>query len=719
MASSLVAARNGAGRKGPGRGHASAVVRSLYESLAEVKTAMQTKLSGSKLTMHDATTLRMHAYTASEVQKRFPTLPAHRAGIFIPYFDIDGRPTKFFRFRYLEYGHDTGFKALVADQLKQLRYGQPKSSANEIYLPPFIDWRAYAQDVSKPIVITEGEFKAACATKLGIPTLGLGGVWSFKSSAQHQPLLEAFKQFVWRDRVVYICYDSDAVTNHQVIKAENALARELMLLGAVPHVARLPQIAIGVKCGIDDYIVARGVDSLMQDVLLPTETWRAAQELYALNEEVVYVIDPGLILKLENLQRMTARAFVDHAYADRIYYEEIVTDKATKMQERSAAKEWLKWPQRAKVTRITYEPGQDRVVNGQLNTWSGWGCLPSAGTIAPWTKLLDYLFTGAKDEDRKWFEQWLAYPLQFPGEKLYSAAVFWGIHHGTGKSLVGYTMFKIYGANATEIGDRDLYSNHNEWAEHRQFVMGDEITGGDKRNTADRMKSMITQKQLRLNPKYVPSYVVPDHINYYFTSNHPDAFFLEDTDRRFFIHEVKTRPLEQDYYKNYMKWLEQEQGAEHLFWHFLHLDLTGFDPQGHAPSTASKIEMIDTGRSDLGSWVARLREDPDRVLRLGNKELKYTLFTSEELRMIYDPGHETRVTANGLARELRRAGFSKVYDGMGVLTATNGQQRLWAVRDVERLLKLRGPTIAEIYDKERAFAAKNGIGNNGSKKSKF
>lgn len=716
MVSKFLACNGASSSSGPGRRHVASYVHSLFSNLAEVKKAMQAKLELSKLTMKDADLLHMQAYTASEVEKRFPTLPAHRAGVFIPYFDMAGRPTKFFRFRYLEFGHDRGFKALVADQLKQLRYGQPKGSVNEIYLPPFIDWLDYAKDVAKPIVITEGELKAACATKHGVPTIGLGGVWSFKSSAQHQPLLEQFKNIVWRDRVVYICYDSDASSNPQVIKAANALARELMLLGAVPHVLFVPAVAVGTKCGLDDYIVVKGVDCLLQEVLLPSEMWRASQELHKLNEEVVYVVDPGLILKMENLQRMTARAFVDHAYADRIYYEELVSEKGTKMQERSAAKEWLKWPQRSKVTRITYEPGQERVVNGQLNTWSGWGCLPKQGSVTPWTKVLDYLFLGAKDEDRKWFEQWLAYPLQFSGEKLYSASVFWGIHHGTGKSLVGYTMFKIYGSNATEIGDRDLYSNHNEWAEHRQFVMGDEITGGDKRNTADRMKSMITQRQLRLNPKYVPSYVVPDHINYYFTSNHPDAFFLEDTDRRFFIHEVKARPLEQDYYKAYMNWLEQEHGAEHLFWHLLTLDLTGFDPQGHAPITASKMEMIDTGRSDLGSWVARLREDPDRVLRLGAKELKYTLFTSEELRMIYDPGQQTRVTANGLAREMRRAGFSKVYDGMGVLTQVSGQQRLWAVRDAEKLLKLRGPLIADIYDKER----KGSLLNNGNnKKSKF
>lgn len=694
-------------------GRPAAVLRSVFSTVRDVQKAMETKLKESALTAADARTLHLQPYTAAEVERKLKQLPAHRAGFLIPYFDLEGRTSKFYRFRYLEYGTEHGFSALVQQDLKKLRYSQPERTTNELYLPPLIDWQDYALDKEKPIIFTEGELKAACATKLGLPTIGLGGVWCFKASSKHMPLLPQFQHFMWKERKVYIAYDSDAVTNHHVITAENALARELMLLGAAPFICRLPQLVQGSKCGIDDYLVARGADTFMREVLETAQEWRAAQELYALNEDVVYVQDPGVILKLTNLQRMTPRAFVEHAYATRIYYEEQVTQAGTKLVERSAAKEWIKWPHRATVGRVTYEPGKPRITDkGELNVWPGWGLEPQRGDVGPWNKLLDYLFTGCKPEDRRWFEQWLAYPLQHAGEKLYSAVVTWGIHHGTGKSLVGYTMFKLYGDNATEIGDRDLYSTHNEWAEHKQFVMGDEITGGDKRNTADRMKSMITQKQLRLNPKYVPSYTVPDCINYYFTSNHPDAFFLEDNDRRFFIHEVRAKPLDNAFYKDYLDWLNNRGGAAALFYHLLRLDCAEFDPQGHAPVTASKMEMIDTGRSDLGAWAAALREDPDRVLQVAGKQLPYKLWTTTELHTLYDPQGQSRVTVNGLARELRRAGFYKVYSGMSVLTQVAGRQRLWAIRDADVLMKMRGPAIAELYDKERG-----GVG--AQRKSKF
>jgi len=679
----------------------------------DVERAMLAKLQDSTLTKDDAESLGLTPFTGPEMASTsLKVLPAHRAGFAIPYFDLDGKETDFYRYRYLEYGTESGFSALIADQKKQLRYAQPPDTVNELYLPPLVDWAGIALDPTIGIVITEGELKAACGCKHGIPTIGLGGVWCFKAVKHNMPILPMFAEFKWTGRRVLICYDSDAVTNPLVIQAENALASTLLELGAQVFIARLDPLKNGKKCGLDDLVFAQGREALVEKLKEAVE-WDASRELFKLNEEVVYVSDPGLVLRLDTRQRMSPRAFIDHIYAPRTYMsQEIGAGGAQKFVLRSAPKEWIKWPIRSCVARVTYAPGQPRITeNNEFNAWNGWGCHPEPGNVKPWHDLMDYLFDGADNEHKRWFEQWLAYPIQHPGEKLYSAVVVWGVQQGTGKTLVGHTMFRIYGENGTEIGDRDLSSTHNEWAENKQFVVGDEITGGDKRNSADRMKSMITQRLLRLNPKYIPSYTVPDRINYYFTSNHPDAFFLEDTDRRFFIHEVRSKPRENGFYHSYVRWLDEERGAQHLFDYFLNLDLAGFEPQGHAPSTVSKTEMIANGRSDLGSWVAGLREYPDQQLVVGGVARPYSLWTTEELKLMYDPEEKTKVTANGLARELRRAGFNKVNFGMGVYTATKGQQRLWAIRDFEKLNKLGGPKLGELYDKERQA--------NPAKKNKF
>lgn len=691
----------------PSRGHGLRKTKyaSKFTSAASVVTAMQNKLSLSALDAGDAKLLKYKAYTADEAARDLKALPNYHAGFLIPYFDLDGKATKFWRYRYLE-STKTGFDALTTK--KELRYAQPGKSLNEVYLPPVggTNWQSIAKNPEIPLVITEGELKAACATKLGFPTMGLGGVWCFKSNNARMPMLPMFHEFQWRERIVYICYDSDAVTNPQVMTAENALARELMLLGAQPFIVRIPFLEKdNKKIGLDDYLVDEGVDAF-RDLLDNAAEWRAAVELFALNQEVVYVRDPGVILHMEDLRRIAPRAFVDHAYSTRIYYEEQVTDKGTKMVERSAAKEWLKWPHRAEVQRVTYEPGADRITRkNELNVWSGWGCDPEHGNVQPWHDLLDFIF-GKNNPHRKWFEQWCAYPLQNPGAKLYSSAVIWGRKHGTGKSLIGYTLGKIYGSNFTEISDENIKQLHNEWAENKQFVMGDEITSGDKRGMADHLKSMITRKLLRLNPKYIPSYTVPDRINYYFTSNHPDSFFLEDDDRRFFIHEVRGDPMAKAFYNAYEKWMGKDEvigdGIPALFAYLLSLDLSDFDPTGHAPVTDAKRDMIDGGRSDLATWVATLRDDPDTVLRIDKQVLSFDLWRSEDLLLLYDPQEKGKVTANGLARELRRAGFQRPCGTIGCRTS-QGQVRIWAVRDERKYDGLGPNELGTAYDKERGI----------------
>jgi hypothetical protein len=668
---------------------------SIFKTTGELKEALYDKISESGLDQALAVKLGFQAYSADEVAPKLG-LPIQKGGFLIPYWSFAGERTAFWRFRFLE-RTNVGFAALT--DKKDVRYLQPKKSVNEIYIPPLIDWPSIQDDVTKSIIITEGELKAACGCAVGLPTLGLGGVWSFRSTAQHMHMLPQFSQVSWTNRTVYICYDSDAASNNMVIQAENALARELLALGAIPLVVRLPSLCPPRKTGMDDFIVSEGAEPFIL-YLNDAKPWKAAQELHALNEEVIYVNNPGIVLRLDNLQRIAPRAFTDHAFATKRYYEEVVTPNGTKMVERSAAVEWLKWPSRATVERITYKPGLPRITDkGELNIWKGWGCTPTEGSVNPWHELMSHIFKDEPDA-RKWFEQWLAFPLQNPGVKMASCSLLWGREHGSGKSTVGYSMFKIYGENSTEIQDKDLAASFNEWAENKQFVMGDEITGGDKRTSADRMKSMITQKQLRLNVKYIPSYAIPDCINYLFTSNHPDAFFLEDRDRRFFIHEVKGKPLGGEFYGNYYKWLNGS-GAHALFHYLLSLDLSDFNPQAPAFMTSSKQEMIDNGKSDLGSWVGMLRDTPEVVLRLGDRVLEYSLWTTAELLALYDVRQQGKVTQNGMARELARAGFEKVYKGMPCPTPM-GPQRLWLIRPFY-CDGLTGTALGNLYVSERGL----------------
>lgn len=634
--------------------------------------------------------MKMRGIDASAT-RRLGTEFQERPALLIPYIDENNKDTKFYRLRYLD--QPTGFKALG----KPLRYAQPRDTVCGAYLPcgVGIDWKTIVSNNEMSVVITEGEIKAAAMCVNDIPTIGLGGVFSWKSTARGIDLIPALTRIKWAGRSVVVAFDSDAATNQMIVVAMSQLTKKLTELGAFVSIASLPPLDDGSKAGLDDLLVAHGLD-FVKDVLNQAEPSGLAGPLWQMSSEVAYIRDPGLIIQRASGRKMTHTAFTQHAYANRkIMVETTKADGGVKMTEKSLAQTWLEWPARFELERLTYAPGQGRVIDdNQYNLWSGWGCQPAKGDLGPWHDLMDYVF--GKDKDtRRWFESWAAFPLQNPGTKLYSAPLFWGATHGTGKTIIGYTLMYIYGANATEIRQEHLHSSFNEWAENKQFVVADEVTGSDKRIDYDRLKSFITQRSLRLNPKYIPSYEIPDRINYYFTSQHPDAFFLDDTDRRFFVWEMSKPPMPREFYRRYDAWMKGP-GPSHLFDYLLRFNTEGFDPEGPALYTSAKAAMIQDTKSDLGSWVSLLKEDPAGVLGKYGKSAE--LVTNSQLLTLYDPEKKTKVTANGLGRELKRAGFMMVNEGRQVWTK-HGPVRLYALKNYEAWAKKTQRQLATAWEK--------------------
>lgn len=649
------------------------------------------KLKSSGLNRKDAEELGISFLTRQQTLQlggKFKELKSLK----LDYFGVDGKPISdwpkgkpFFRVRYLE--QQEGFEGMT--DKKQPRYAQMEGTAPVAYLPRNAPWASLAKDTSKPLIITEGEFKAAKACKEGFPTIGLGGVYNWRSLKIGLPWLPSLDPINWVRRGVYLCFDSDIRTNMMVQIALKELANELQSRGAMVFFAVLPELKEVKKVGIDDFFVYAGTTAAEQftGILHASEPLGLTSHLWELNEKYLYIRDPGLVYNVNSHSKISPAAFKEHAESIKTAYEGAPKGDRVEYTQVSASAAWLKWPLRSEASKLTYAPGQPRrTSDGALNVWTGWGCEPKRGDISPFMELLEHLFQGAEKGALEWFLKWCAYPLQFPGTKLYTASVIWGIGHGTGKSFIGYILGKIYGKNFTEINQMDLHNHFNEWAESKQFILGDDVTGSDRRAESDFLKKLITQREIRINMKYVPTYVIPDCVNYLFTANQPDAFFLEDNDRRYFVHEVTTSPLSEDFYIDLELWRDTN-GPSALFHYLLNLDVSGFNPSAPAMRTRAKDRMTQNTQSDLASWVRTLRSNPAQVLRLGEIEIKKDLFTSSELIELYDPERRTGTTANGLGRELSRAGIRQICDGAPIRLKDGTLKRLYAVRNDAKWLK--------------------------------
>lgn len=628
------------------------------------------------------------------------------AGYRIPYFTLDGkvRP-ELYRYRFLE---DTRTGFAKASLGKSRRYSQPADTPPAVYWPPFIQWTEILHDNKVPLLITEGEKKSAVATKLGLPCLGLGGVWSFRSKKLGVSLLPDLEEIDWNGRTIFITYDSDAVYNSDVCRAEIALADILVDRGAQAKLIRLPELVEGEKCGLDDYLVHEGVDRFMA-LVEATELYAYGKELHRMNSEVLYIEDPGIVYVRASSQSVRPGDFTAHRYAHWKYTRQNVDSKGSvKIEQRKTAADWLQWEARASVKKFVFAPAEEEITpNRELNLWRGWPYMPVRRSVTLWTQLLNFIFR-TDEAARKYVEQWAAYPIQYPGTKLRNAVAVWGVRKGTGKSLLGYTLGDLYGSAFAEIDESflDGTKQFNAWAREKHFVMGDEISGEDSRRVATRLRAMITREKIEINLKNIPQYVIDDCINYYFTSNSPDCFYLDEDDRRILVHEVRGAPLSDDFYKTFNDWRRTDEGREALMYHLRYeVDTSDFNPMSRPPETLGKLEMFAATRTELESWLINARDFPDLICdKLGKSDL----VTLNELSILYEAEGYKRPSPNLIARKLKELGVDPVYAtdlpiGRAQIFANGKLQRFYALRQPEKWQKKTQEQLRLEYERARGI----------------
>jgi hypothetical protein len=612
-------------------------------------------LARSGLTAADARKMRVQALAPAATHtltKRW-SAPAYK----IPYFDPSGRTLPYFRLRFL-----VPVEELATGKI--LRYWQPPKSAPHVYLPPQVDWTGVLNS-KQDVMLTEGEKKAACASKiLKVPCIGLGGVWSFGSKRLREPVSPDLAPFL-KDRRVNLCFDTDPTPKPEVIAAEQVLVRAILRAGGDPWVVRLPLMQPDQKTGLDDFLVARGADAYEE--LTPERAGEDA-ELIRLNAEVCFIEARHAYYHLAT-QRLYSepKRFAQTTYANR---RVIVYGADGEPKEKNAFDEWRGWARRQAYRDLIYVPGAPKVHEGALNSWSGWGVSPKRGGVAPFQEFVRHLFIGAAPGHLDWFLSWLAYPLQHPGVKLYTSVLLYSRTEGVGKSLLGESMRKIYGDNFIAIKAEHLHSSFNGWVRHKQFILGDEVTGRDRKEDVDRLKNLITQERVVINEKYQEPYTLEDRANYLLTTNRGDALMMGGDDRRNFVHEITVDPLPDEFYTEYDAWYRSEAGAAALFYYLLNLDTGGFDPRAAAPRTAAKSEMSALASNPTEFDAQAFLAAPERIL-LGSPR---DLYTAQELARLLDATGRTHAVTVG--RALAALGLTP----MPIRTA-RGTLRVYAVRN--------------------------------------
>lgn len=655
----------------------------------ELRALTASDLSRSGLTTKDIDTVP----TPRNVTKKLVDINA--ASYKIVYPAIDGKDTGYYRLRLLEDEAlaEGSFGKGNRKQIKPLRYIQPKGTGCRFYYSKLISWQEVANDPNIPIFMTEGEKKAAKACKSGYPTIGLGGVHSF---TEDKELIKDFNNFIWKGRIVYIVYDSDQRNNVNVQHAQVRLAKALLDLGAMPKIIVLPAGPYDKKQGLDDFLVVKDSASKVEELMDSAIVLAEAEAMVQFNQEFGVVREMGCVVEQSTGMLFSTNVFLTLVTANRQHYK--VSFRTTKKGEMVEDKkliptgpEWIKWPCRTEFNTVVYAPGKPKIEDTCYNSWrpsevqmmyeaTKQASKKKKPDVRLFNRFMEFLMQ-TEPEHARWLMQWIAYPLQYPGTKLNTAVLFRSTSTGVGKSLLGKIIGRLYGHNFGIVTSDQIFRPFNQWAVNKQFILGDEVSGSDRRHDTDYLKNLITNTRTEINMKGIRQFTVEDSINYYFTSNHVDALYIEPHDRRFFVVDLDSIELPDDsLYKELDEWYKSDRVVD-LYRHLVdEIATSDFNPQGKAPVTQSKTEMIHYSKSHTEQLVDQLKFSPDLLSQWG--KLEGDLLTATDISMRYNARYpnDQKTSPVAVGRALRKAGYPQ-------LRLLNYGMKLYVMNNSDKWLK--------------------------------
>lgn len=585
----------------------------------------------------------------------------------LPYFDTSGAPTPFARVRILS-------------PRGKMKYSQARASGSHIYFPPTVNWKQVAQDVTIPIIITEGEFKAWAITKQCIAdqlphaTIGLAGVtsWTDKSGLHlHRDLMQITwqrkNQFQHTHRKVHIIFDYDGAEddgepNEQVAMAETRLAVTLRGLGAEVHLCRVGKFSAGKgsKFAIDDHLLAGGA---LGQVLTATSTVlngvdTLETKLYEFKTQ--YALYNGDVIRLrDGLIMSWGKAKIDSAQQ---YFVQVVQrpNGATSSRELPLIEEYKKWPRCCKLDHIGMYPeyqGIQITPDKCYNLFKPWAYDAIQGDPAPYLEFCEYFFQ-AEPHFAEYWHDWVANVIQFPWRRNNTTPQFIHDMEGMGKSAIPEFIAEMLGmgenAPAATLGPDDLFGNFNGTMRGKVFVVVNEPSS-DRDDHSAKLKNLITGKEITINNKYGAQYSIKNYVNYVFTSNKPYITHMGASSRREAIYKCPTFSQQDilEKVRDMMKWARANNGAGFsavMNW-YMNRDVTNFDPYAPAPMTNYKQVAIALSKTPLESFAIDLASWVDEHLQ------GVAAFSANQMSILCERwGHDSKVKAQYIRKALQPHG---------------------------------------------------------------
>ena len=244
-------------------------------------------------------------------------------------------------------------------------------------------------------------------------------------------------------------------------------------------------------------------------------------------------------------------------------------------------------------------------------------------------KFLIDLFIWLIGEDKwKIIEQWIAYNIQYPGDKMKWAVVLVSEIEGAGKGLLARIISRILGqANVNENANyKHLINTHNTLLIGTQVLVLNEVSLGDfksKNEGTNSLKNFVADDVYSCNFKGKPMVKLPNFTNILLFSNDITVLGVNNGSRRYFFCKINRTEEElikitdEGTFQRAWDFADSDEGASALINYFKHEvkipDITIFKKR--APKTVDLIELIEQSKHPMQKILEHDLTRPDHYKR--------------------------------------------------------------------------------------------------------
>lgn len=205
---------------------------------------------------------------------------------------------------------------------------------------------------------------------------------------------------------------------------------------------------------------------------------------------------------------------------------------------KTMAQIWLNSPDQRRYDKgLIFDPTTTAHRNGHYNLWRGFAVEPKQGSCELFKQHLKKIICAGNKEHYEYVWRWLASLIQHP-ERRSTALLLMGAQ-GTGKGVFVQGIGHLFGLHFTHIDNlTQVLGNFNYHLKSSVLVFCDEALWGGNRKDIGRVKAMITEEKMLIEPKGKDAIVLPNFRHFIFASNESWPLHLDQDDRRVMVLKV-------------------------------------------------------------------------------------------------------------------------------------------------------------------------------------